>query len=507
MPKPKVTTTKNTKIINITKTKKGKKRRRNKRTKNMPIARVTKFTKPRYRMTKSKSNQQFVEMEGEDLIIPVPEFSPNAGGGIFLSIPSNPLYWKGTRIAGIAKVYQQYRPIKFTVEYVPQVPVTYAGQVIYGTLWNNGVPTENLQQSLVTSNGGGMTTCYQRAFSHVKCNKSTLPMQYYNVHDIITEPTAMPFMWHAYYSGATADSAKIPGYVLLKWKYVFNIGLGDTERKCIVYNTTDSATALRLTQNNIAISPGWGVILSILKVVGTEILRKVAIVILEDVLARLKPSSNARGEPEGEEVKIGAGTVMSYDIASSQDLTAESVCRNEESDYIIPDGTRVAIYMNGSTVRQTVAKDYVYFAVDSTKVIDENHNEIEPTSYKETSSGPRSAFTVTYKSSTNTYMVQYLTYLNEEGDYELFQLNPGIQASSNPAYIVNYDVIDNEASVASSALELPFSMTGHSALVRLYERIPTEEYQSGDSIWNITSYVNNVIKKLPLTPNANTMFP
>lgn len=80
-----------------------------------------------------------------------------SGQTLFSVITANPVYWGGTRISAIASAYYNYRPIKMSFHYVPQVPVTVSGTVVAGTLWCGQVPSWDLQQSLVTSNGGMMT--------------------------------------------------------------------------------------------------------------------------------------------------------------------------------------------------------------------------------------------------------------------------------------------------------------------------------------------------------------
>lgn len=45
----------------------------------------------------------------------------------------------------------------FAWEYIPQVAVTQVGSVVMGTLWDTSVQENDLQQTLVTSNGGCIT--------------------------------------------------------------------------------------------------------------------------------------------------------------------------------------------------------------------------------------------------------------------------------------------------------------------------------------------------------------
>lgn len=89
------------------------------------------------------------------------------GTTLFAVIPSNPAYWTGTRVAVLASAYFNYRPLRMSFHYVPQVPVTYAGTVVSGTLWNGQAVESDVQQTLVTSNGGMMNQCYVPADSRV----------------------------------------------------------------------------------------------------------------------------------------------------------------------------------------------------------------------------------------------------------------------------------------------------------------------------------------------------
>lgn len=100
-----------------------------------------------------------MHVAGCDLVRPVPQnvTSKTDLGELFSVIPANPAYWTGTRVAQLAPGYQQYRPLAFTWEYIPQVAVTQPGTVTMGTLWDTSVNNNDLQQTLVTSNGGLIT--------------------------------------------------------------------------------------------------------------------------------------------------------------------------------------------------------------------------------------------------------------------------------------------------------------------------------------------------------------
>lgn len=325
------------------------KRNRRMRTVKIPAAQAVRVPRASFRRVSSRNNEQEIILEGEDLIIPTPDALPTSASSfpIFLSVPANPLYWKGTRVSGIAAVYQQYRPLRFEVEYVPQVPVTCPGQVIYGTLYNKGVSKESFQQTLMTSNGGGMTQCYLKSHSHVICNKKTLPLTLYNTFDSMNENVANPFTWCAHYSGqwSNADQATTsqPGWVWVKWKYLFSVGLGSQSGEVLVYNQTDQK--LSASNNFFA---GWGVALSYLKDVGVKLLTKIAIVLLEEAETQVKAGQRQLNS------KLGIGSTFSVEPNS----ISESLSRNDGlikvrddagNEFEIPDSVRVVVYQNGDT--------------------------------------------------------------------------------------------------------------------------------------------------------------
>lgn len=345
---------KKTTVINVARSKRTAKRksRRNRnriRTVKIPAAQATRIPRSSFRRVSSKNNEQEIILEGEDLIIPTPDALPTEATSwpIFLSIPANPLYWKGTRVSGIAAVYQQYRPLKFEVEYVPQVPVTCPGQVIYGTLYNKGVSKESFQQTLMTSNGGGMTQCYLKSHSHVICNKKTLPLTLYNTFDSMNENVANPFNWVAHYSGqwsgqGTATTSQ-PGWVWVKWRYLFSVGLGAQSGEVIVYNQTDAAMAA-----SNSFFAGWGVALSYLKNVAVKLLTKIAIVLLEETEVQVKAGQRALNS------KLGIGSTFSVEpdsIAQSTLTNSNTIKVRDDAgnEFDIPEQVRVVVYQNGDT--------------------------------------------------------------------------------------------------------------------------------------------------------------
>lgn len=364
-------------------TRKTKRKSKRIRTVNVPAAQGVRIPKASFRRVYSHNNEQEIILEGEDLIIPTPDALPVTSQPfpIFLSIPANPLYWKGTRVSGIAAVYQQYRPLRFEVEYVPQVPVTCPGQVIYGTLYNKGVSKESFQQTLMTSNGGGMTQCYLKSHSHVICNKKTLPLTLYNTFDSMNENVANPFTWCAHYSGQWSGQGQAttsqPGWVWVRWKYLFSVGLGSQSGEVIVYNQTDAELSAR---NNFF--AGWGVALSFLKEVGTKLLTKIAIVLLEETDVQVKAGLKHLNS------KLGIGSTFSVEPASineslSSNAGTITVRDDAGNTYDIPEGVRVVIYQNGDTYEvqdETPLEGtrYIYFNLYWYNVDENLCSQIEP---------------------------------------------------------------------------------------------------------------------------------
>lgn len=330
---------------------------------NIPMGRGTRFRNPRYRMMRSTRNAQTIIMQGVDLVQPImPYVSAESASAshIFLSIPANPLYWKGTRIAAQASAYQQYRPLKFSVKYVPSVPVTTAGQIVYGTLWNVGVPTDNLQQSLVTSNGGGISTIYQYAWSHVKCTRQTLPLRFYNTGDNMAENTTCPFVWTAFFTGSN-NAQGAPGYVILHWKYEFTVGIGQTAYTAYTYNQSNQTNLTIEAHSSLnAENVEWGIAIGALLKSGLEVLRNTSVFLLRSTLAHThNPASSAYDSKQDSTILIGSGNLLNYDLNANHQVDAPDengfTCVGMNGNfYFIPNKTPVVAYMCGERLMPVV---------------------------------------------------------------------------------------------------------------------------------------------------------
>lgn len=360
MPKTTVTPVKvtvNTKTAKKSRSKrthrKGMIRRNRVARKMIPMAYATRQRKPYFRRLKSMNNEQEIIVCGEDLIIPTPNTLPQGAAktDVFLTIPANPLYWVGTRLSGLAAVYQQYRPLEFTVDYIPQVPVTVPGQVICGTLWNNGSPSQNLQQTLMSSNGGVMTQCFKPVTSRVICNRKTLPLNLYNVHDDLALNTSNPFIWVAHYSGTwqstETPTSNQPGWVYVKWKYAFSVGLGNRGAAVQVYNETNDGDV----DANLNIKAGWGVVLKTLKKVGVPILRKIGVVLVNEAIAFLSGLVLLGNEVRNEvRLPVGATYTISPEELLKPSGQEIKVRGSDGVEYYITDDTRACVYMTGEPV-------------------------------------------------------------------------------------------------------------------------------------------------------------
>lgn len=184
----------------------------------LPAA-YTSHVRARFTILSKNSNRCVVS--GCDLVYSIPATLTASGDTIFTVIPCNPSYWLGTRIARIAPAYQNYRPLSFKVSYIPQVAVTQAGIVFMGTLWDQAAPTENIQQSLVTSNGGQLTQCYIPADSRITLG-SNLQQNLFKTTGALSTDTN-PFLFLAGVRGASV----VPGYFYVTYKYEFKNPIGE----------------------------------------------------------------------------------------------------------------------------------------------------------------------------------------------------------------------------------------------------------------------------------------
>jgi hypothetical protein len=182
------------------------------------------------KFTVLRQNGNSVRVTGRDLIYPIPDTltAPIQTSNVIAVIPANPAYWLGTRIAALAAGYQTYRPIKFKINYIPICAVTQQGNVIGGTIWDDGFDTQNIQQSLRTSNGGFLTQCYVPYSTTIR-PKSNLPFNLYKIGGEFNDKTN-PFVFIAIAIGCTDTSQQriIPGYFYVTWSFELKNPIGAT---------------------------------------------------------------------------------------------------------------------------------------------------------------------------------------------------------------------------------------------------------------------------------------
>lgn len=175
-----------------------------------------------------RQNGNSVRVTGRDLIYSIPDdlTSPIQTSNVITVIPANPAYWKGTRIAALAAGYQNYRPILFKITYVPMCAVTQQGNVIGGTIWDDGIDNANIQQSLRTSNGGFMTQCYVPHTTRIR-PKSNLQFNLYRMGGDFTT-TSNPFIFVAIAIGCkNSNNQRVtPGYFYVTWSFELKNPIG-----------------------------------------------------------------------------------------------------------------------------------------------------------------------------------------------------------------------------------------------------------------------------------------
>lgn len=289
-----------------------------------------------------------IRIRGRDLVIPTPSelVSGPVPNQIFLAVPSNPIYWTGTRISKIASAYQMFRPERFEVRYFPQVAVTNPGNVIYGTLYSDSTADpSSLQQILATSNGGGVCQCYKEFTSTVNCSRKLLQMEMY---DIVGNPSAVsnnPFFWVAHYSGATSSSAQAPGWVEVEWSYTLTAGISGPNNQGNSIVKADISQVTQYVQSNpqslyasdprLGIIP-FGVVLGVLKKLGRPLMKHVGILLLN-------------GARSGT-VRYGVGKVLTY-VANNilrQNANTSSVVDDDGQIVELDDDTMVVAYESGT---------------------------------------------------------------------------------------------------------------------------------------------------------------
>lgn len=190
----------------------------------VPMASISRV--PKYWRIRSVTNTSMT-VDGSDLLTAVPDNQlGNNNTNVMAIIPANPAYWKGTRMALLAATFQNYRPLKFVVHYVPHTASTQPGSIIGGTLWNQAPATTALQSTLKTSNGGFITQCFAKASKNVKL-AGNLPKNLYDMAGDLNSNTN-PFYFIAITQGCYDNQGNrvIPGYFYVTYSYVLKNPVG-----------------------------------------------------------------------------------------------------------------------------------------------------------------------------------------------------------------------------------------------------------------------------------------
>lgn len=207
--------------------------------------------KPRSRPSR-KSHKNTFTLDGQDLVTFLPNEVVGDENQIFAVIPSNPCYWRGTRVSQIAAAYQAFNINRISFEYVPQVSVGYNGTVIAGTLWDAAPASQALQQTLATSPGGRMQVCYRRFVTNIPL--AGLQQRRFNTNGEMAQSTN-PFTFVATIRGGNlafqepSPTQVVPGYFRVKYSFNFYNPIGSGWDYGVVYNTTISEMPSIAAQN------------------------------------------------------------------------------------------------------------------------------------------------------------------------------------------------------------------------------------------------------------------
>jgi hypothetical protein len=177
-----------------------------------------------------RSTEDSMIVSGTDLVYQVPDIELSEAKKVLCIIPANPAYWIGTRISSLALSYNQYRPLRFVVHYVPIVSAMQQGAIFGGTIWGTAPTTTNLQQTLVTSPGRINTQVYQPRTGIVKLGKR-LPKNTFTIGGELNDESN-PFNYVAIgVANYNQNNVRVtPGYFVVSYTYSFSNPLGNNLR-------------------------------------------------------------------------------------------------------------------------------------------------------------------------------------------------------------------------------------------------------------------------------------
>lgn len=327
-------------------------RRPNKST-SQPLARGRQPRTTRLpRMKVRNDSNQVLSLSGTDMFQLQSE--QTNGFNMTCNVLANPLYWYGTRIAGIAKVYQKYKPRHIRFRYVPNCPATSSGSVTMGVIEAGVTLTPETAVTTLLNSGGKNINIYQSdAIDYYPKLKEAC-----YIDGDIAKPPVNPFTFCMY----TLKNADVPpGILYIDWEYDFFQGSGDQQLPIAVITTmTASQKLMLLSMNNelfteATLALGWGTVLGFLKVVGVPILRKIGIVVCKTVLAWLSDDSKSNAVMTNT-VTIRDASFLTIDPSDVYTSPAGKTRVKDAngSDYYLPDDARVAIYMSGDAIQKPV---------------------------------------------------------------------------------------------------------------------------------------------------------
>lgn len=300
-----------------------------------PVSIGSNYHQNSYKFHKQGPNSVIVE--GVDLLFNTSSLSePASESHIFAVIPFNPRYWDGTKIKTQAATWQKFKPLLFEVTYTPIVPTTTSGHIVYGTMAGSIESNKELEQTLIVSNGGGLATIYTLAKSHVVCSNTTLGQASFNLQGALTDKSANPLTWFAFYSSAETQISSRPGYITVHWKFEFTDPASDTEEATTL--ATAPPTNERFRNPN-----GIGFFISMLKDPAIRILRKVAVCFLKAVLVEVDEEGGANADGDATVTELSPGTYATYMPTHLNNVVVINNVR-----YKVPDLTPIIAYMSGS---------------------------------------------------------------------------------------------------------------------------------------------------------------
>lgn len=189
----------------------------NRRTRGLRLAQRANF---RGFMKIVKSDYNSLTVSGVDMVYKMTSEEQIMETDVLALIPANPAYWTGTRISALASVYQQYRPLKFTVQYIPSTGATRDGNIIAGSLWNMVPPSNGIEQALMGVPGSMTTQVFMKASARVPL-KSNLPQNLFNIGGEFNDKSN-PFIYVALSKGNVVDGKKYrPGFFVVHYTYLF----------------------------------------------------------------------------------------------------------------------------------------------------------------------------------------------------------------------------------------------------------------------------------------------